>query len=849
MSKTLIKKASLIISFALYVILNINTYVKAESHKKVLILHSYSEDFKWTSNISTGIRSVLGDVDKIDLLSTYMDTKRVNNSAYIESLKNLCKIKYADTKFDAIICSDNDALNFLVKYGDSLFPNTPVVFCGVNNFSQLMLNGHKNYTGIIETIDIEPTIKSMIKLQPNIKNIIVVCDSTPTGKLNEEDTKDIIKRMRLDVSFHFYRDINIETLDKTVKKFDDNTAVLHVGQLKNNEGEFINYENIGPLISKHIKVANYICWDFALGNGLLGGKVINSIEHGRAAAQIALKILNGEKVENIPILSKSVSSYTFDYNELKNFEIDPDKLPDGSAIINKNFSFYETYKKLVWAVISILIILSTFIIILFINVKRRKESERKLQENFEELSAVYEELTATEEELRAQYDELQESEEFLRLSEERYKHLAYYDNLTSLPNKISFVGELDKAIDYSNKTGGKGAVLFIDLDNFKRVNDTLGHHYGDRLLKVVADRLETIIDKNNTLYRLGGDEFLVLMKNVENKKPIVNTCKKIINSFRNHFEIDGKQIFTTVSIGISLYPNDGLDSNSILKNADTAMYRAKDLGRNRYEFYDIEMFNEILKKSQIEKGLRDAIIKNEFQLYYQPQIDCKTRKVKGMEALLRWKSNDFGFVSPAEFIPIAEETSLIVPIGQWVLKTACKQAKQWLDFGYNLGAIAVNVSIVQLQHPGFIHIIKSALIDSNLPPKFLEIEITESVLMQCLDYNITILNELKRLGINISLDDFGTGYSSLNYLRILPINNLKIDKSFIDSIHLNSGDKEIADGIIQLAHKMNLNVIAEGVEWEDQFQILQSLNCEMVQGYLFSRPIPANHIENLSGLM
>lgn len=849
MSKTLVKRVSLIISFVLYVVLNINIYAKAESPKKVLILHSYSEDFKWTSNISAGIRSVLGDVDKIDLQTTYMDTKRVNNSAYIESLKNLCKIKYADTKFDVIICSDNDALNFLVKYGDSLLPDTPVVFCGINNFNQSMLNGHKNYTGIIETIDIESTIKLIIRLQPNTKDIIVVCDSTSTGKLNEEDTKDIIKRLRLDANFHFHPDINIETLDKAVKKFSDNTAVLHIGQLKNNDGEFINYENVGPLVSKHMKIPNYICWDFALGNGLLGGKVLNSIEHGRAAAEMALKILNGEKAKNIPIIGESTSSYTFDYNELKNLKIDTGKLPAGSTIMNKDFSFYENYKKLVWTVISILIILSTFIIILFINVKIRKESERKLQENFEELSAVYEELTATEEELRAQYDELQKNEEFLRISEEKYKYLAYYDNLTSLPNRTYFGEELDKAIDYSNKTGEKGALLFIDLDNFKKINDTLGHHYGDRLLKIAADRLKTIIDKNSTVYRLGGDEFLVLMKNVKNEKLIVNTCKKIINSFGSHFEIDGKQIFTTVSIGISLYPNDGLDSNLILKSADTAMYKAKDLGRNRYEFYNIEMFNEILKKSQIEKGLRDAIIKNEFQLYYQPQIDCKTRKIKGMEALLRWKSNDFGFVSPAEFIPIAEETSLIVPIGQWVLKTACKQAKQWLDFGYNIGAVAVNVSIVQLRHPGFVNIVKSALIDSNLPPKLLEIEITESVLMQFLDYNIVILNELKKLGINISLDDFGTGYSSLNYLRTLPIDNLKIDKSFIDSIHLNSGDREIADGIIQLAHKMNLNVIAEGVEWEDQFQILQSLNCEMVQGYLFSRPIPADLIENLSDLI
>lgn len=971
MSKTFIKKAILVISFAIYFVFNINTYVEAESHKKVLILHSYSEDFKWTSNISNGIRSVLNDVSKIDLLYTYMDSKRINNSSYVESLKNLCKVKYADTKFDVIICSDNDALSFLVNYGDNLFPNTPVVFCGINNFNESMLNGHKNYTGVLETIDIEPTIKSIIKLQPNIKDIVVVCDSTSTGILSEKSTKDITNRLNLNVNFHFYRDINIETLSKTVKELGNNTAVLHIGQLKNNDGNFINYENLGPLITKHINVANYICWDFALGNGLLGGKTLNSIEHGRACAEIALKILNGKKAEDIPIITNSVSSYTFDYNELTNLKINIDNLPAGSTVINKNLSFYENYKKLVWTVISIFVMLSIFLIILSINIKKRKTSEKKLQDSFEELSAVYEELAATEEELRAQYDELQENEEFLRVSEERYKlalegsndaiwewdikngkffasdkwqeitgydfdkndscenilgkfllakdkdflytdlsnhlnsdidyykyefkiktkdnndkwifirakalrnpegkaikmagsitditwrkiieeknkYLAYYDILTSLPNKISFIDELNKAIDYSNKTGEKGAVLFIDLDNFKRVNNTLGHQFGDKLLKVVADKLKAIIDKNNTVYRLGGDEFLILMKNIEDEKYIVDTCKKIINSFKSYFDIDEKQIFTTVSIGISLYPNDGLDSNLILKNADTAMHTAKDLGGNRFEFYNIKMYNKILKKSQIEKGLRDSIINNEFQLYYQPKIDCKTKKIKGMEALLRWQSNDFGFVSPSEFIPIAEEASLIIPIGKWVLQTACNQAKQWLDLGYNLGAVAVNVSIVQLQHPGFINIVKAALADSNLPPELLEIEITESVLMQCLDYNILILSELKKLGINISLDDFGTGYSSLSYLRILPINNIKIDKSFIDSIHLNSRDKEIADGIIQLAHKMNLNVIAEGVEWNEQFEILQSLNCEMVQGYLFSKPIPADHIENLGNLM
>lgn len=981
MNKLLLKRFFLIIIFALCFILNIRIYVNADvvntdisvnSFKKVLVLHSYSEDFKWTNNISRGINSVLdNDSEKIDLSYVYMDMKKVKDKSYIDALYNLHKIKYNDIKFDAIICSDNDALNYIIKYGDDLFPNTPVVFCGVNNFDKSLLNGHKNYTGIVETIDIESTIKGIFKLQPNVKNIILVCDSTATGKLNEERAKTITKILKSSANFYFCTDTNIKNLQNILSNLGNNTAILHIGQLKNSDGTFINYEKVGSLLSKNINATNYICWDFPLGQGLLGGKVINSFEQGKIAAEITLRVLNGEKIDTIPIVKEIPSTYTFDFNELAKFEINKKNIPADSIIINKPFSFYEKYKDLVLTMISIISVLLIFIIILAVNINRRRLSEKKLIENYSELSAVYEELTATEEELRAQYDELQQGEEFLRISEERYKlalegsndaiwewdieknkffasdkwkniagydfneddslkdilenllsydnkepfinsllshldgatplykcefktrdkhgnerwlylrgkalrysdgrafkmagsisnitlrkiveeknkYLAYYDSLTSLPNRILLMDKLNEALKAASKVSEKGAVFFIDLDNFKRINDTLGHDYGDKLLQTLAIAINNIVEPNTTVYRMGGDEFSILIRDVELKEDIIRICNSIINICSQPFRIDGKQIFSSVSIGVALYPDDGIDSNLLLKNADTAMYKAKDLGKNRYEFFDKNMFDEVLKKTKIEKGLRNALENNELELYYQPQIDCKTIKIQGMEALLRWKSNDFGFVSPADFIPVAEETSLIIPIGEWIFKTACTQGKEWLDKGYNLGVIAVNVSTVQLQHIDFLNTVKNALEESKLPPELLEIEITESVLMQYLDYNIDILNKLRQLGINVALDDFGTGYSSLSYLRVLPINNLKIDKSFIDSIHSNCKNESVVYGIIELAHKMNLNVVAEGVEWQEQFDILRSMNCERVQGYLFSKPIPADKIEDLNALM
>ncbi|OAA90900.1 sensor domain-containing protein [Clostridium ljungdahlii] len=432
-----------------------------------------------------------------------------------------------------------------------------------------------------------------------------------------------------------------------------------------------------------------------------------------------------------------------------------------------------------------------------------------------------------------------------KLIQDKNKYLGYYDSLTDLPNRKMFQDKLDNVLKNSSENSKKGALLFIDLDNFKRVNDTLGHQCGDKLLQYVANTLKNIMGEDNTVFRLGGDEFLIIQHDIKDKNDVVKVCNKVILAFKGPFKINENLIHISVSIGIAMYPQDGTTADSLLKNSDIAMYKAKDSCKGIYKFYNRRMSYEVSRKAELEEGLRSALENNQFQLYYQPEIDCKTGRIKAMEALLRWKIGENEFVSPIEFIPVAKDTSLIVPIGKWALETACKQHKRWLNKGYDFGIISINVSKVQLQHPNFFKMVETVLHESNLPPELLEIEITENEVMQSLQSNIAALEKLRRLGIGIALDDFGTGYSSLNYLRLLPINTLKIDKFFINRIHLNSKDCSVVDGIINLSHKMNISVVAEGVEFVKQFEILRSMNCNKVEGHLFSKPMPVENIESV----
>ncbi|MBU3098033.1 MULTISPECIES: putative bifunctional diguanylate cyclase/phosphodiesterase [Clostridium] len=429
--------------------------------------------------------------------------------------------------------------------------------------------------------------------------------------------------------------------------------------------------------------------------------------------------------------------------------------------------------------------------------------------------------------------------------EEEINKLKYYDILTDTPNRKLFISTLENEIIKSKGTYKqiKHAILFIDLDNFKEVNDTLGHTYGDELLINVANLIKATMAEGDLVSRVGGDEFFILMKNIKDYSKISRLCIKLQSLLNCAIRIDDKHVYTSASIGIAIFPNDGYDTNVLLKNADTAMYSAKNNGKARYSFFNESMSSIIVRRAEIEKGLRNALENNEFEMYYQPQIDIINNKLKGFEALLRWNSAKLGKVSPAEFIPIAEQSGLIVSIGEWIIKMVCLQNSLWKSKGYLYDTIAINLSGIQLQNDDFEETLKHIINETKINPKFVELEITESIFMKDFERSIKLLTAIRELGITIALDDFGTGYSSLSYLKRLPINTLKIDKSFIDNIDTNEREKVIVDGIILLAQKIGLDVIAEGAETKNQIELLKGMGCNQIQGYYFSRPLSACEIE------
>jgi len=424
-------------------------------------------------------------------------------------------------------------------------------------------------------------------------------------------------------------------------------------------------------------------------------------------------------------------------------------------------------------------------------------------------------------------------------SEERIHYLAHHDALTALPNRFSLESRLEQSCLEARRHGKPLAVLFIDLDRFKVINDTLGHHVGDRLLSEVARRLSAAVRESDTVARLGGDEFVIVLSEMNTPNDAAGVGAKIIDALAEPILVENHQLHTSPSIGISVFPDDGGDADTIMRNADTAMYHAKALGRNNFQFYAEEMNRSASERLDIESRLRHALARGEFELHYQPQLSTQNTQVVGVEALLRWNPADGRAAPPARFIPIAEETGLIIAIGEWVLRTACRQVKAWLDAGVPPLRLAINVSARQLRKRNFPDIVASALDESGLPAQLLEIEITESAVMEEPEEARLILVKLKEMGVTLAIDDFGTGYSSLAYLKLFPIDNLKIDRSFVTDIGRHADDAAIAISTIALAHSLGINVIAEGVETDAQLDLLRAHRCNEFQGFLFSRPLAA----------
>ena len=492
----------------------------------------------------------------------------------------------------------------------------------------------------------------------------------------------------------------------------------------------------------------------------------------------------------------------------------------------------------------IVLILILLLISLFLYAKKRirlektaLEKNQQLMDSYNELEQVYQEITISNNQLITKNEELKKNQELI-------KKISYSDQLTGLPNRLALTDMLD-GVMLTLRNEEVIALMVIYLDNFKIINDTLGHSYGDELLIDVTHRLKQAMDENDFLARLGGDEFCVLTQNLEDIGLYESKIKKIQKVFSYPFVLAMKEYFVTVSIGITFAPKDGKTTAALIKNMDSAMYAAKNSGKNTYSYFNDSMKEKLMEKIQLQSELRKAIENEEFVVYYQPQVDLSTKKIIGFEALLRWMHPIKGVIMPNDFIPLAEETGLIVQIGSWVLSEACKQLKHWEEEGFDKLTMAVNISARQFKDQELVSTIQTILEETNMKPNRLELEITEANALSNLEYTIKTIDKLEKLGVSFSLDDFGTGYSSMNYLKSLPVHNVKIDKSFLDAIIGNSHEQKIVETIISLAQSLNFEVIAEGVEQYEQETFLKKAKCNKAQGFLYSEPVPKEEAENI----
>lgn len=430
----------------------------------------------------------------------------------------------------------------------------------------------------------------------------------------------------------------------------------------------------------------------------------------------------------------------------------------------------------------------------------------------------------------------------IKLKDKQLEYQAYHDALTGLPNRVLAQDRLSVAIAHAKRESSRVVVLSLDLDNFKKINDSLGHSLGDALIQEVAERLKNQFRDADTVARLGGDEFLILLEHVEDEREAVDLAERVLRSFDEPFSVNGHEAQITTSVGVTMYPDDGVDPETLTRNADMAMYQSKAKGKNAYFLFTQEVNARISRRLGMEKDMRRALKGGEFSVYFQPQIDLKSGMVTSMEALLRWNKGNGAVVSPADFIPLAEETGLIVPLGEFVLETSCKAMQLFDGVGYSDIRVSVNLSPIQFEQEKLVDMVVSNLERNGVDPNKLELEITESTLMTDIDQSINKLNQLMKHGISVAIDDFGTGHSSLYYLKNLPINVLKIDRSFVNDITTDASDAQIVKAIVLMAHSLGLSTVAEGVETVEQLQLLQSFECEMVQGFYYSKPLPLEEV-------
>jgi diguanylate cyclase (GGDEF)-like protein len=752
------------------------------------------------------------------------------------------KHRYGKQNIDLIMTTDDKALEFALKHRSEIFSSAPIVFCGVNRKNAGILTASfSNVTGILEVLDPYNTVKTALSLNPSLKDIYLVYDNTESGLSAAEESLSSMKRISKKLNIiHLNKKTHAEIIELS-KSLGKNSMILVTSYYMDSAGIVMSYEEFCSRLSRVSAVPIYNLFDFALGSGVTGGSMMNGRLHGTNATKVALAVCNGKDINKIQIQNVDSVKYYFDYNLLKKFNISMGLLPKGSTIVNKPFSFFETYQTLVLITLSIICLLILFLMILSYYLNKNRKMKLQLELDNNELNALYEENAAAEETLREQYENLEEAQGKLAYS-------AYHDSLTGLYNRACMKEKIDKRISEIKSLETNDAMLFIDIDNFKYINDSMGHSFGDKLLIHISQRLKSTIEENHLLFRLGGDEFIVYSLNHTDKDSIHVLAKKLLQLLREPVNIDGNILSITASIGIAVFPEDAENIHELLQYSDMAMYMAKKNNKNNYYFFNSGMNAELIHRVNVEKQFQSALKENEFQLYYQPLVrpdSMGSVGIVGFEALIRWNSKELGLVLPDEFISIAEETGYIIELGEWVLRNSCIFIRDLNVRNCSNYVINVNISPIQLLQQDFGDMISRVMVETGLEPSLLEIEITESVIMNSTDAMIQKLSLLRSKGIAIAIDDFGTGHSSLARLKTLPITTIKIDKSFIDNITDENDCNAITETIIELGHKLKLKIIAEGVETPSQLAYLSKNHCDIIQGYLFYKPMPEEQVKKL----
>lgn len=781
---------------------------------EVILINSYHSGFIWTDEQVTSIIKTLNSSNKkINLSIEYLDWKNHPNDSNLDLQYELLDYKYKDHNFDLILTTDDLAMQFALDYREALFDNAPIVFGSVNKLSALNRIGDAtDITGVFEEIDPEGTIDAILSLHDSVDVVYIITENTESGLSTRYRIAEAFEALSLPIRRIDLSALPVNEIEQILMSPEENSVAIMASYSTDIYGTVKEPIVYLQEIVEHSAIPIYGIHEHTFGYGIVGGSLLSASLQGDEIARLGLRVLDGTNPDNMLFVEAKTVILEFDYDYLDAYDIDRNKLPKYALVINEPFSIYNEYGIYILLVLLVLAILITLLIYLSINIRIRKKAEMEL--------------------LREQ---------------ESIAFMAYNDSLTKLPNRLRIKSHTETLM-LSLNNDEKLAFYFIDLDDFKYINNSYGHKLGDELLQHVALRFKDVVMSHSDQYsivgRIGGDEFVVVKKGTLAEHEAFS--KKLLDLFNTPFYIDKKQIYTSASIGYGIYPDDGLDYNELLVHADMAMFKMKELGKCQVARFSEEMDDDMRTHITYQNHLRDAVLNNELSLLYQPQVNILSNDVVGYEALIRWHSQELGLIMPNIFIPIAEISGLIIPIGEWIIEEACNFSTEMNASRDALTTVSINISIVQLMQQDFAKMVEKIFKKTKVDAKTIIFEITESVFAENFEIINKQLLDITHLGIRIALDDFGTGYSSLTYLKRLPISILKIDKKFIDGIIDENKNHFFTSTIIDLGHNLGVDIIAEGVEHDEQLEYLRKRQCFVIQGYLFSRPISADNAKLIS---